>query len=79
MEQVTDLELVSIVGDFVKNNIEVEIKDKKLELRINKRFMFNTLKERKTIVALINKKLDDLVDEHLTALAKKEDERNRDL
>jgi len=75
MEILTDLQLAVLVGDF-KNNIEVTIDKGILELRINKGTLFQTLKERKTIVGLINKKLDEIVEEHLTTIAKKEEERN---
>lgn len=78
METTSDLRLVSLVGDFDKN-LEIAITGTNLELRIGKKYLFNTLKERKTIVALINKKLDELVEEQIRGLAIKENERNGDL
>jgi len=78
MEIQTEMKLICLVGNF-NNNIEVGIDKGSLELRIDKKKLFQTLKERKTIVGLINKKLDGLVEEHLIKLAKGEEERNNDL
>ena len=58
MLEVTDLKLITTIGDF-KNNLEVSIDNGVLELRVSNKFLFQTLKERKVIVGLINKKLDE--------------------
>lgn len=78
MEVITDLKLITTIGDF-SNNLEISIDNGVLEFRISKKYLFQTLKERKTIVGLINKKLDGLVEEHLNTLSKKEEEKNKDL
>ena len=78
MLEVTDLKLITTIGDF-KNNLEVSIDNGVLELRVSNKFLFQTLKERKVIVGLINKKLDELVEGHINTMAKKEENRNGDL
>ncbi len=78
MEIETDLRLVTTIGDL-KNNLEISIDKGMLELRIGKKYLFQTLRDRKTIVGLINKKLDELTEEHIGTMAKKEENRNEDL
>ncbi len=78
MEIATDLRLVTTIGDL-NNNVEISIDNGMLELRIGKKYFFQTLKNRKTIVGLVNKKLDELTEEHIGTMAKKEESRNEDL
>ena len=78
MDAITDLKLITTIGNF-DNNLILSIENGVLEARIGKRYLFQTLKERKTIVGLLNKKFDDLVEEHIGTMAKKEEERNEDL
>jgi len=78
MEIISDLKLISLVGDF-KNNVEVAVDSSKLEIRIDKKHLFTTLKYRKEIVGLLNKKLDGLVEGHISEMAKKQEEINEDL
>ncbi len=77
-EAITDLRLITTIGDF-DNNLEISIDNGVLEFRISKKYLFQTLKERKTIVGLVNKKLDELVEEQINTMAKKEEERNNSL
>lgn len=78
MEIQTDKRLITSIGNY-KNNVEVKIGDGFLQLKIDKKNLFNTLKHRKVIVGLLNKKLDELVEEHLNSMTIKENERNKDL
>ena len=78
MEVITDLRLVALVGDF-PNNIEIAIDKDSLELKIDSKRLFQTLKDRKAIVGFINKKLDSLVEEHLSNMAKKQNQAKEDL
>lgn len=81
-EKVTDLRLNSEVGKLNptgKENIAIDISDGNLTLKINSNKIFSSLKERKTIIAYLNKKLDELLDKHLSGMEEKERERNKDL
>lgn len=79
MENKTELRLITTIENLESNNVEIDIDNGSLFLRINKSQLFTTLKERKTIIGLINKKLDDLVEKHIETLALKETELNKDL
>lgn len=78
-EKITELRLESEVGTLNltgKENIGIEILDGKLLLKFNKNKLFSSLKDRKVIIAYLNKKLDELVDIHLTKMEEEERYRN---
>ncbi len=65
MEVISSLTFVTKVGELDRN-IEVKIEENNLELGIDKKHLFRTLKHRKEIVGLINKKLDELVEDYIS-------------
>ena len=81
-EKITELYLESEVGNLNlkgKENIAIEIENGKLILKFNKNKLFSSLKERKTIIGYLNKKLEELLDKHLSSMEEQERGRNEDL
>ena len=81
-EKITELYLESEVGILKlngKENIAIEIENGKLILKFNKNKLFSSLKERKTIIGYLNKKLEELLDKHLSSMEEQERGRNEDL
>tara|TARA_R100000750_G_scaffold47_1_gene100 strand:+ start:2830 stop:3081 length:252 start_codon:yes stop_codon:yes gene_type:complete len=78
MEVTRELSFTTEVGNFEKN-IELKMNKGVLELGIGKKTLFSTLKHRKEIVGLLNKKLDELVEEFISKQTNTEQKRNMDL
>jgi len=78
MEVLSNLRFVTSVGDF-NNNIEVTIGKSSLEVKIDKKHLFNTLKHRKEIIGLLNKKLDEMVEDYISKKAEEQEQIQEDL
>lgn len=60
-------------------NIELSIDDRKIEFKISKKHLFRTLEHRKEIVGIINKKLDELVEEYISKTADNQEKAIKEL
>jgi len=66
-----DKDIVTEVVEDIEENIIISVDDS-INLKLNKRRIFETLANKDYILAGLKMKLEDMIQEHLETLAKKE-------
>ena len=72
MEVITDKALNTTILENAEKDITIKVGQDDIRLEINFNSIFAILQDRKVIVSYINKKLDELVEKHITKMANEE-------
>jgi len=73
MELITDMKVVTIMDNDLKDDISVKIENETLTIRINPFRVFTNLYNKEVILGALNGELNRLLKDHLKAQSEKED------